>query len=114
MVTCQSCGTPNEEDAQFCSKCGAALYAKEKTRGSRTDCFGRPGAPEDECFGLPYGSAICGIIVGFFIILWALSYFVPTFQILGTYSGPIFLGIVGVLIIAGAIYSISRRRKSEA
>jgi LPXTG-motif cell wall-anchored protein len=114
LVTCQTCGTINEEEAQFCAKCGAALYATEKTRGTRTDCFGGPGGPEDECFGLPYGGAICGIIVGFLIILWAISYFVPAFQIIGAYTGPIFLGIIGVLLIAGAIYSISRRRRREA
>ncbi|MFX1563279.1 MAG: zinc-ribbon domain-containing protein [Promethearchaeota archaeon] len=114
MVTCQTCGANNEEDAAFCAKCGAALYAKEKSRGTRTDCFGGPGAPEDECFGLPYGGAICGLLLGFFIILWAISYFVPAFQLIGAYTGPILLGIVGVLIIAGALYSINRRRKQEA
>lgn len=29
-VDCASCGTPNEEDALFCKKCGARLKAEEK------------------------------------------------------------------------------------
>lgn len=111
MVRCQSCGKNNEDDAEFCAQCGAALYPSEKPRKQRTDCFGKADAPEDECFGLPHGGAICGIIIGFFIILWAASYFIPEIQILWVNWWPLLLGILGVLIIAGALYSISRRQK---
>ncbi|MDO8125558.1 MAG: hypothetical protein Q6364_14430 [Candidatus Hermodarchaeota archaeon] len=67
--------------------------------------------PEKECFGLPYGSAICGLIIGVIIILWALSYFIPALQIIWTLWWPILLLIVGVLIIAGALYGMFRGRR---
>jgi uncharacterized membrane protein YvbJ len=111
LVTCQACGGTNDEDAEFCAKCGASLHPTTTRKSQRTDCFGGPEAPEDECFGLPYGGAICGIIIGFFIILWASSYFIPQIAILLANWWFLFIGIIGVLMIAGAIYSISRRRK---
>jgi hypothetical protein len=60
----------------------------------------------DECFGLPGGGSIIGILVGIAIILagarelfnWNIDF------------GPYFTIIIGMLIAAGAIYTMSRRK----
>ena len=113
MVTCQACGAMNDEDAEFCAKCGASLEPTTTTprRARQTDCFGGPDKPEDECFGLPYGGAICGLIIGIFIIIWAASFFIPQLATIIANWWYLFIGIIGVLLIVGALYSISRRRK---
>jgi hypothetical protein len=112
MKTCAACGYENDEDAEFCAKCGAALEAeKPKVVVEKEDygCFGDE-RKEDECFGLPYGGAICGIIIGLFIILWALG---TLFQWpIWNYFWIILILIVGVLIVAGALYTISRSRRA--
>ena len=61
---------------------------------------------EDECFGLPHGGAIVGIFIGIVIILVGLT------QLFGWRIdvGPFAIVIVGLLIVAGAIYGLSRRR----
>jgi len=73
MVYCPKCGTKNEEDVKFCVNCGAALYAEEKRERRRTTCFGAERRREDECFGLPHGGAIAGVIFGAFIILIGIA-----------------------------------------
>jgi uncharacterized membrane protein YvbJ len=97
MVYCQQCGTDNEEDAEFCVKCGATLNME---RGRR-----RPPKKQDECFGLPQGGSIFGIIFGIMIILFGAR------ELLGWKIdfGPFLIIVVGILIIAGAIYKSQRK-----
>jgi hypothetical protein len=60
----------------------------------------------DECFGLPRGNAIIGILIGIAIIFagvrdlfnWNIDF------------GPYATIILGILIAAGAIYTMSRRK----
>ena len=61
MVYCSECGENNEEGREFCVKCGAALYP---ARGRRMKPRGR-----DECFGLPRGGSIFGILIGLIIVI---------------------------------------------
>jgi hypothetical protein len=58
---------------------------------------------EDECFGLPHGGAIFGLIIGVIIILWGISY------IAEIDLWPLIIIIFGILIVAGAIYKFGRR-----
>ena len=62
---------------------------------------------EDECFGLPHGGAIVGIIFGVIVILVGLAIFQGVQ--LWEYMGPAILVILGILIIAGALYGMRRR-----
>jgi ribosomal protein L40E len=104
MVYCTKCGTKNEEDAVVCVKCGASLVTRPAWRRERK-------RPETECFGLPHGGAIVGLIIGVIIILVGLSQvpgLLPEID-LGKYIGPLAIIILGVLILAGALYSYSRR-----
>lgn len=98
MVYCVKCGTKNPDDAQVCSKCGAQLYTTGESRHYRR--------MENECFGLPRGGMIAGIVIGLIIILAGAS-----FLIQALYPGinfpwfPIVIIIFGVLILAGALYN---------
>ena len=113
VVYCQHCGTENDDNAEFCKNCGAALGARETPRETRTEAR-RPGQPkDDECFGLPNGDAICGVIFGGIIIIVGIS------SILGwdfstlwdAVIGPYLILIFGSLIVLGAIYSSTRKKK---
>lgn len=62
---------------------------------------------EDECFGLPNGGAIVGLIFGAILILVGVFYLAG----ISFWSNfwYIILIIIGVLIVAGAIYRSTRR-----
>jgi uncharacterized membrane protein YvbJ len=101
MVYCSECGTNNEDDKDFCVKCGAALYPDRRTWRRRDR------EKKDDCFGLPHGGTIAGIIFGLIIILvganalfgWRLDF------------GPLMIIIFGILVLAGAVYGMTRRRR---
>jgi len=98
MVYCQECGTNNDDTADHCSNCGASL--RSRSRVPRR-------AGRDECFGLPQGGAIFGIIIGLVIIITGLQ------SLLGfdLDLGPYMIILVGVLIAAGAIYQMNQRKR---
>ncbi|UCE29029.1 MAG: hypothetical protein JSV85_07165 [Candidatus Bathyarchaeota archaeon] len=62
---------------------------------------------KDECFGLPYGGAIAGIIFGIIIIIWGLD--AAGFIDLWENILYVIVIIFGVLIVAGSIYKMTRR-----
>ena len=108
VVTCPKCGTKNEEDAKFCVNCGAALYPVESREKREDTCFEQPERRvEEECFRLPYGGAIAGIVVGAFIVLLGLA--IAFGLNVGRWIGPFILITVGLLIIAGVIYGLGRK-----
>jgi uncharacterized membrane protein YvbJ len=103
MVYCHNCGTKNEEDGEYCSKCGEPLkedverrYQPEHRQRQR-----------DECFGLPYGNIIVPLIIGVILILSGLSS-IYGFQF-WQYLWPALIVLIGLLIIAGAIYRARRK-----
>jgi ABC-type Fe3+-siderophore transport system permease subunit len=60
----------------------------------------------DECFGLPNSGAIAGIVFGILIIMWGLStLFGWEINIMA-----FIVTIFGALIVAGAIYRLTRGR----
>ncbi len=101
MVYCPKCGTKNEDAAETCTSCGATLHvaARPRIAGKR---------PEDECFGLPYGGVIVGLVIGVIVILWGLS------QVPGVLPEDfefwwLIIIVFGLLIIAGALFKLTRR-----
>jgi len=102
MVYCENCGTKNEEEDEYCSKCGTPLKETDRERRLRERRQRR-----GECFGLPGGNIIGPLIAGVILILVGLSALYG-FQYL-RYLGPALIVIIGLLIIAGAIYG-SRRK----
>jgi len=109
MVYCTKCGTKNEEGASHCTKCGANLKVSREERFERRveewgEDFGRRA--EKECFGLPHGGAIAGLLIGIIIILVGVSW-ITGFE--WEYFWPVVVIIFGILIVAGAVYGLSRR-----
>jgi len=118
MVYCTKCGAKNEDEASNCDNCGAPLQVSRPEKrgweeeierraeefGERAEKFGK--RMEGECFGLPGGGAIFGLLIGAIIVLVGLS------ELLGWQIdfGPMAIIIVGILFVAGAIYGLSRRR----
>lgn len=99
MVYCQKCGTKNVDNADYCEKCGANLQTG--THVSRR--HDRKKAEED-CFGLPNGGAIGGIVLGILLLLWGSTLFLDI-QFNFWY---LILIILGILMVAGALYKITR------
>ena len=67
MTFCSKCGTKNDDQAEFCKKCGDSLTGKAKPRKKEDPC-------EEECVvgkQSPFSSIFWGIIiilVGFWIL----------------------------------------------
>lgn len=122
MVYCTRCGFNNPDEAKHCSKCGADLEVpREESFEKRVEKWGEEFGRqmeavgedfgkrvEEECFGLPYGRAVVGIVFGVFLIIIGLAIFAG--QEIGQLIGPAVAIIIGVLIVAGAIYGLTRRR----
>jgi len=60
----------------------------------------------DECFGLPNAGAIAGIVFGLLIVLFGLSWL---FGWRINYMAY-FAIVLGVLIVAGAVYRLTRKK----
>ncbi len=82
----------------MCVKCGAPLQ-----RGPRPPWRYERKKVEEECFGIPHGSAVAGLVIGLIIILVGLSWLIEI------EVWPIIVIIFGILIIVGAIYGLRRR-----
>jgi uncharacterized membrane protein YvbJ len=108
MVYCSKCGTQNPDNATNCSNCGAPLYTVGKQYpGSEGEHYRRV---EGECFGLPNGGAIVGLVIGIIIILVGIGTFLQLTYSITLNFWPLIIIIFGVLILLGALYG--RRRYS--
>jgi len=119
MVFCSKCGIKNEDATEYCVKCGAKLnVTKEKSVekrieegaeefGKRAEAWGKSFAkrPEEECFGLPHGGTIFGLIIGIIIILVGVT----SLAGIDLEFWPLIIVIFGLLIAGGAIYKIIQR-----
>jgi len=106
MVYCTKCGTKNEDTALVCVKCGASI----ETGTVETRRYERRRV-ENECFGLPHGGIIFGIVIGIIILLWGSFEFArgAGWIVRAPDIWPLFIIILGLLIVAGALYRLSRR-----
>ena len=116
MVYCHKCGTKNPDDAKVCKKCEAKLYPFDKAMEHEVKgCFGPEKKREqDECFGLPHGGVIAAVIIGAIIIIVGLSSLLSNvfhwnFEVWSS-VWPMLVIVIGILIIAGAVYGMSRRK----
>lgn len=101
MVYCDECGKQNEDDSEYCSKCGNPLKGGNDMSRSRDNRRRR-----DECFGLPHGNIIGPLIIGVILVMVGLSS-IYGFAI-WNYIWPAVIIIIGLLIIIGAIYNTRR------
>ncbi len=71
MAYCAKCGKKNEDDAEFCAKCGASLTGAKKDYEKDWDkrC-------EEECAGGKHGAPVFWGIIVILVGLWILFEFV--------------------------------------
>lgn len=102
MVYCTKCGTKNEDGAEYCVKCGAPLHGPEHIERRW----------EEECFGLPYGGTIVGLAIGIIIVFAGLVWILQQAGLIpeAVSVWPLAVVILGILIIVGAVHTLSRRR----
>jgi uncharacterized membrane protein YvbJ len=120
MVFCSKCGTKNVDSAKHCTKCGTELkVSTEKSLERRIEKgaeeFGKRAEvwaedfgkrAEQECFGLPHGGTIFGLIIGLIIILLGVT----SMAGIDIEFWPLIIIIFGLLIAGGAIYSLTQKR----
>jgi hypothetical protein len=133
MVYCTKCGTKNEEAAVYCVKCGTKLVSKDENWDKRMEKWGEDfgkraekwgeefgkraeewgdnfgSRTEKECFGLPHGGVIFGLLIGAIIILVGVSALLTDIDV-ARFFWPLIIVVFGLLIAAGALYSLTRRR----
>ena len=108
MVFCAKCGRENDENASFCTNCGAALQPRRRGETDGDECFGPRSDRERECFGLPSGRMVFGVLFGIMIVVIGLA--ILWGQDVWRWIGPLFIIMFGLLIVSGALYSLTRRR----
>jgi len=109
MSYCQKCGIKNEDDAEYCKKCGASLAGLKKSQEKEWDkkC-------EDECAGGSRGWAIFWgviiILVGLFIIFEMVFKNMLKLEIMNQIEfGWIIAAVIGLFIIILGVRILSRR-----
>ena len=119
MVFCSKCGTKNEDSVEYCVKCGSNLkVTMEKSLekrfeagaeefGKRAEAWGEDFGKraEQECFGLPHGGTIFGLIIGIIIVLVGVT----SLAGIDIEFWPLIIIIFGLLIVGGAIYKVTQR-----
>ncbi len=120
MVFCSKCGTKNEDTTEYCVKCGEKLKVSTKKSiekrieegaeelGRRAEVWGENFGKrtEQECFGLPHGGTIFGLIIGVIIILVGVT----SLAGIDLEFWPFIIIIFGLLIFVGALYSLTQKR----
>jgi ABC-type antimicrobial peptide transport system permease subunit len=103
MVYCVKCGTKNDDEAKVCAKCGTQLYVTGESEHYRR--------MENECFGIPRGGTIVGLIIGIMIVFAGFSYFLQVIypDMTPIPWWPLLVIMFGALMIVGAIYGLRRR-----
>ncbi len=115
MTYCQKCGTKNDDDAEFCKKCGSELNASRAEYGRKRD-----DRCEEECAGGKNGRG-WGIFWGVIIVLiglWIVVEFVLK-KIATSYTGWawvntfdfgwIFAAVIAVFVIIFGLRIILKR-----
>ena len=108
MVYCPKCGTKNEDNAEFCVKCGASLRTGTAVSRKR-----ERRKAQDECFGLPHGGAIAGLVIGAIVLLWGISMLLHQSGIIeeSINIGYVIIIVFGILLVAGAIFKMNQSKK---
>ena len=118
MVYCSKCGKKNEDDDEFCGKCGAPLTESKKSHEKEWE-----NRCEEECAGGKQGHhgwrifwglvvILIGVWVIFELVLKNLAEDIPRLSWVNEISFPfwwIILGVVGILIIIAGLRMIMRK-----
>jgi len=96
MAYCAKCGTKNEDDAEFCKKCGASLTGKEKKHEKDDDCV-CSGSEQNPLVPVFWGIVV--ILIGLWIVI---SFIIPRSYLPAGLHDFSFWGLI-LLIIAVAV-----------
>jgi hypothetical protein len=96
MVYCTKCGTKNEDDADFCKKCGASLTGSIEDQSGDDDCV-CSGSKQN-----PLVPVFWGIVVILFGLWIVISFIIPRSYLPAGLQEFSFWGLI-ILIIAIAI-----------
>jgi len=129
MSYCPKCGTKISEEMIFCPKCGASLKAQQtpaetvsplapqraekaekKEKGEkeeRRERMEKTGGYERREFAF-LGPLVGGLIL---ILLGVLFYYAVTASLRLEIVGALFLVVIGIIIIGGAIYAAMAARR---
>jgi hypothetical protein len=121
MVTCKECETKNDENANYCVKCGVKLETfQEESWDKRMEKWGEEVGKraeewgedfgrraEQECLGLPKVGVFFSLLIGAIIILVGIAWLIGI--ALTQYFWPLIIIGFGILILAGTIYRLIRR-----
>jgi len=95
MTYCSKCGTKNDDDSDFCKKCGASLSGYKVTKNKDDDCV-CSGSKQNPLVPVFWGIVI--ILIGIWIVFsFVIKDFLPT-----EFGGIGFTSLI-TLIIAIAI-----------
>jgi uncharacterized membrane protein YvbJ len=93
MTYCAKCGTKNEDNAEFCKKCGASLTGLKKEHGKDDDCV-CSGSKQNPMVPVFWGIVV--ILIGLWIVItYVLE--LPEF----TFGGLIILIIAIAIMLTG-------------
>ena len=111
MTYCQKCGTKNEDDAEYCKKCGATLGGPSHKKASDKEWDKRC---EDECSGGGRGWAIFWgviiILVGLFIIFEMVFKNMLGLEIMNQIEfGWIIAAVIGIFIVILGVRILTKR-----
>ena len=113
MTYCAKCGKKNEDDAEFCSKCGASLTGTRKDYEKEWDkhC-------EEECAGGKHGAPIfwgiviilIGLVIIFEVVLKNIEGLPPAFSWIYTFEfWWIFALLIAIAIIITGLRIMTRK-----
>jgi uncharacterized membrane protein YvbJ len=115
MTYCQKCGTKNEDDAEFCKKCGAPLdvskkgYERDMNKRCEEECAGGKGGRGWAIF---WGVIIVlvGLLIIFEVIIKGLAKSYPALNWVNSFEfGWIFAAVIAIFIILFGIRILSKR-----
>lgn len=113
MAYCAKCGKKNEDDAEYCSKCGASLTGAKKDYEKDWDkrC-------EEECAGGKHGAPIfwgiiiilIGLVIIFEVVLKNIAGLPPALSWIYTFEfGWIFALLIAIAIIITGLRIMTRK-----
>ncbi len=114
MTYCSKCGKKNDDDAEFCKKCGTPLKATEKEMEKEWEKRCEDECPAGGKRGAPIFWAILLVLIGLVIIFEGIlkNISVPaSFSWINDINfGLIFAAIIGILFIVWGLRLISSKK----
>lgn len=114
MVYCSKCGKKNEDEAEFCSKCGTSLHPTKKDIEKEWEKRCEEECPAGGKRGAPIFWAILLVLIGLVIIFEGV---LKNITLPSSFSwihdvnfGLIFAAVIGILFVVWGLRLISTKK----